>query len=883
MNHEVEILFHELAGLPPEKRENYLLDRHVTAEIRAEVNALLRFDSATGGDSLTDCVAASAERCLEADVRFEAGARCGPYRLLRVLGRGGMGSVYLAERVDGEVEQRVAIKLLRHRADEPAFLERFLRERQIMATLSHPGIVRLMDVGHMDNGQPYLATEYIDGVAVDVFAAGLELRGKLELFLKICEAVSYAHRNLVIHRDIKPSNVLVEASGEPKLLDFGIAKILAAVMDQTVAQERLLTPAFASPEQVLGKAQATTSDVYSLGAVLYMLLAGRSPHNISTQSQEAIEFAVCSTEPVAPTDLNRALPRDLDFIVLKALRKEPDERYGSADAFAADILAFLESRPVRARSGNTWYRTRKFLRRYWVTVAAAALVVASLSAGLYVANRERALAQRRFMEVRQLANKLFDIDALARQLPGSTKTRQLIVDTSLEYLGRLSADVKDDPGLSLEVGTAYMWVARVQGVPISSNLGQIDKAGQNLRLADGFIQSALESQPWNRTALLRAAEIARDRMILADIDGRDEEANECARKTVAGLEKFNAQKSDQPEAAAILQAYQNVAERYQHAQLADDALGVCRRGSQLAQTFGLPAVRGSLLRIEAKVFQGRGDLDEALKSIHESAALLQLGPADNDQSRTLNLVMSLVYEGEILGGDNAVGLGRPEEAVAALERAFKIADDRVHQDPNDQNTRGKLEMAGYPLANILRHSDARRALSVYDHTLRHLAEVRTNANVQLYEARALAGSSYPLRSLGRPAEARERLDAAFKRLLQLKMYPADKIWLGSGAHRTLSALADYEAENGNIPRAAEIYRELLDKTASSKPGPETSLEDALDLSSIYTGMAAVHHRAGQAERGSALEARRLELWRRWERKLPNNPFVLRQIAAKPAR
>jgi tetratricopeptide (TPR) repeat protein/predicted Ser/Thr protein kinase len=876
LKREVESLFHELADLPPDQREKYLQSRHVSDEVRAEVEGLLRFDSGAEDGSLTEHVASSAQRSLLESL--DPNSRCGPYRLLRVLGRGGMGSVYLAERADGEVEQRVAIKIIGPRRFEPAFIGRFLRERQILATLSHPGIARLLDVGHTGDGQPYLAMEYIDGAPIDAYAAKLDLRGKLTLFLKACEAVSYAHRNLIIHRDIKPSNILVESSGELKLLDFGIAKMLDATMDQTLTQERILTPAFASPEQVRGTAQATTSDIYSLGAVLYQLLTGQSPHTFSTQSPQAIELAVCLTEPAPPSRVNAAIPKDLDFIVLKALRKEPEERYGSADALADDIRAFLESRPVRARRGNAWYASRKFLRRHWLPMAAAAAIVCSLAAGLFIANRERAIAQRHFLEVRQLANKLFDIDALARQLPGSTKTRQLIVDTSLEYLGRLAADAHGDPGLALEVGNAYMWVARVQGVPLASNLGQVDQADKNLRLADGFIHSVLAAQPGNRMALLRSAEVARDRMILADINGRSGEANEFARQAVAGLEKFNAQRNDRSEAAAILSVYLNVAQVYEHVQRADEALALCRRGSELAVVFGRAPYRGAFLQVAARISQGRGDLDEALRSIRESAAALEPGPGSADQAQTMNYVMSLVYEGEILGGANAISMGRNEEAIAVLSRAFQIADERVHQDPNDENTRGRLEMAGYPLASVLRESDPRLALSVYDHTLRHLAEIKTNPNVQFYQARAMAGSSYPLRELGRAAEARQRLDSAFQLLRQLNMYPADEIGLGSGAHRVLTAQADYEAATGNVARALQIYQELLDRTSRAKPGPENSLEDAMDQSGIYTGMAAVHRRAGHASLAAALNARRLELWRLWEKKLPGNMYVLRQIA-----
>lgn len=877
MKPEVESLFHELADLSPDQREKYFERRQVSEEVRAEVEALLGFDSRTNDGSLTGHVASSAERSLLDNL--EPDPRCGPYRLLGVLGYGGMGSVYLAERADGEVEQRVAIKFIGHRRHEPAFVDRFLRERQILATLSHPGIARLLDVGHTSDGQPYLAMEYVDGLPIDTYAAKLDLRGKLALFLKACEAVSYAHRNLIIHRDLKPSNILVESSGEVKLLDFGIAKFLDATLDQTLTQERILTPAFASPEQVRGTAQATTSDVYSLGAVLFKLLTGESPHALSTQSQQAIELAVCHTKPSAPSSIKAGLPKDLDFIILKALRKEPEERYSSVDALTDDIRAFLELRPVSARRGNIWYRSRKFLRRYWAPTVTAAAIVGSLSAGLFVANRERTIAQRHFMEVRQLSNKLFDIDALARQLPGSTKTRQLIVDTSLEYLGRLSADAQGDPGLALEVGNAYMWVARVQGVPIAANLGQVDQADKNLRLAEGFIHSVLVSQPGNRIAILRSAEVARDRTILADINLRADETNALARQSAAALEKFNAQKADQPEAKAILLTYLNLAQIYEHYGWADDALALCRRGSELARLFGRSSSRGTFLQVAAKIYQSRGDLDQALRSIQESAAVLEPGPGNADQSQTMNYVMSLVYAGQILGGDNAISLGRTEEAIAMLKRAFKIADDRVHQDASDENTRGRLEMAGYPLASILRHSDARESLAVYDHTLRHLGEIKSNPNIQFYQARAMAGSSYPLRKLGRSAEARQRLDAAFQLLLQLKMYPADEIGLGTGAHRALAALADYAADTGNVPRALQLYQELLDRTAGSKPGPDVSLEDAMDRSGIYAGMAAVHRQAGHAEPASALDERRVELWRYWEKKLPGNSYVARQIAS----
>jgi serine/threonine-protein kinase len=311
--------------------------------------------------------------------------------LLNVIGRGGMGAVYLAERIDGEVRQQVAVKLLPPGAGNP-LRERFLQERQILASLVHPNIARMLHAGHSENGQPFLAMEYVDGKPIDVFAAGFSTGQKITLFLKVCAAVGHLHRNLIVHRDLKPSNILVTAEGEPKVLDFGIAKILDLATDSTLTGLRIMTPDYASPEQVTGLRISTASDIYSLGALLYQLLTGKAAHEFTDHSPEAIARVITDREVTRPSKWAPDLARDIDFIVLKALRKDPQERYATVEQFADDLLAILESRPVQARSGNALYRTRKFLRRYWLPVAATALVVASLSVGLYVANRETGMA-----------------------------------------------------------------------------------------------------------------------------------------------------------------------------------------------------------------------------------------------------------------------------------------------------------------------------------------------------------------------------------------------------------------------------------------------------------------------------------------------------------
>lgn len=860
MDETVRNLFHELLPLHPAERERIFAQRKVDVNIRRDVESLLNHD-VPDGDEFTACLADAAAQILGS----EPADRCGPYRLLRLLGSGGMGDVYLAER-EGEIEQTVAVKLLAA-LRRPGWRERFIRERQLLASLNHASIVHVIDAGHTADGRPFLVMEYVAGEPIDVYAARIAIRERLALFLRVCEGVSHAHRHLIIHRDLKPSNILVDESGQPKLLDFGIAKLLDQTSDVTQTCERLLTPSYASPEQLRGELQTTATDIYSLGAVLCKLLTGQSPRELGAPAAR-------------PSRLNREVPPDLDFVIQKALRPEPEERYASVDAFAGDLRAVLASGPVAARAGDAWYRTRKFLRRYWIPVTASALVIASLLFGLGIANHERAIAQRRFSDVQQLANRLFDIDAKTRELPGSTDARQLIVDTALEYLHRLAADVQGDPKLALDVGNAYMRVARVQGVPISPTLGQTDEAEQNLEIANQFIQSALKAQPANRTAMLRAAQIAHDRMILARFQNHLKQALGFASDSAAWLGKYHAGKGDAPEASAILNTYLNVADQFMSAQRYEEALRLCSRGSELAAIFHSPAHRGNFLWVSALVFRERGQLDAALRTIQESARLLDPGAdwlTKGGQARNFDL--ALIYEGRILGEYDSVSLGRPEEAMKPLGRAFRLADEFVHRDPDDHSVRGNLAMAGITLGDILRDSDPSRALGIFDHTLHDLAEVHNNVHLRRFEVNLLAGSSYALRRAGHPAEARRRLNIAFERLRQLKFYPVEKVYPGSEAQETLEALADYQAGTGRLPQAIATYENLLDRLQPAESGLEPTLDDAVHLSVIYHSAAALYRRAGRIGLARTLEAKRLALWQNWDRKLPNNSFVHRELMA----
>lgn len=859
-------LFQKLADLAPPAREAFYASRKVPPELRNEVESLLRFDRSA--ESLTKHIAEAAEEILQADGYVSNETMWGPYRVIRPLGRGGMGAVYLAERTDGEVEQHVAIKVVRSSADLPVFHERFLRERRILASLNHPGIARLLDAGHTADGQPYLVMEFIDGVAIDTYCAQFDLRGILKLFLAVCEAVSYAHRNLIIHRDLKPSNILVDSAGRPKLLDFGIAKILDASEDARTLV-RILTPEYASPEQMRGEAHSTATDIYSLGAVLRKLLACDGPKMDSPTDKTL-------APPPSPD-----IPRDIGFVVRKALRVEPDERYATVDAFAEDVRAFLENRPVRARAGNAWYRARKFVRRYWVPVSASAVAVIGLSTGLYVANRERAIAEQRFLQVRQLANKVFDIDVAIRNTPGTTKARQLIVSTSLEYLQKVGAEARGDRDLALEIGSAYVQLARVQGVPVNPTLGQFASADESLRKADELVESVLKSDPRNRKALLTSATIAHDRMVLADTQGRREESLAQTRRAAEKLDRFTALGHlDSHEVKEVSYLYSNVAVTLADYHRFDDAIRYSRRSIEVAQSMQGTGEQQSLAYgILADALRQSGQLESALTTIRESRRMEER-LTETGNSQRWNLVLALWRQGCILGEDQDISLDRPQEAASVFRQALDIADELAKKDSDDSSHHQLVSEVGRHLGDVLRLTDPQSALTVYDACIRsaHKAQ-NTNIATRREEVRVLASSSYALRALHRASYAKQRVDEAFELLRKTGDYPASKIELASEADLALRALADHYAATGQPAKAADTYRDLLARVNELNPDPENDLRNAVYISNAYAALARILRQDRRVREAANWEAKRRKLWELWDSKLANNPFVQRQLAS----
>lgn len=481
---KIKSVLEQAIELPASARGEFLIENCDDAEMIDEVESFLTYEDADGASLESSALAIVTESTPQKSL---IGKKIGRYEIVSDLGAGGMGTVYLAIRADGEFKQEVALKLIKSGIGSESILRRFYSERQILASLDHPNIAHLIDGGTTDDNLPYFVMEYVKGepVAEYVQNKGLDLEERLDLFRKVCEGVSFAHQNLVIHRDLKPSNILVNKDGLPKLLDFGIAKLLKPTDDGTTAtQQMAFTPEYASPEQIRGENLSTATDVYSLGVVLYELLTGVRPFVFEGKNLGQIVHTATETIPVRPSASNTLKPEidgerkaafastrlrgDLDNIVLKALSKDPARRYSSVEQFSEDIRRHLKGLPVFARQDSWKYRAEKFTRRNPLVVGAVAMAFIILLIGITAttyqsrrANAEREKAETRFNDVRTLANSfMFEINEEITRSP--IKARELLVERALQYLDKLAAESENDLDLKGELAAAYEKIGDVQ-------------------------------------------------------------------------------------------------------------------------------------------------------------------------------------------------------------------------------------------------------------------------------------------------------------------------------------------------------------------------------------------------------------------------------------
>ncbi|MBC8090207.1 MAG: serine/threonine protein kinase, partial [Phycisphaerae bacterium] len=533
----VKSLWFAVQDAEPGARAALLDDPAVDPGVRRHVERLLAASESVGDRFETPAISGLGGQYLPPENTAPSliGRRLGPYDVVRRIGQGGMGAVYEAVRADHAFDQRVAIKTIWRGADSTVLLQRFRSERQILAGLQHPNIAALVDGGATEEGTPWLAMEYVDGVPIDEYCdiQSLGLPARLDLFRQVCAAVNFAHRNFVVHRDLKPTNVLVTTDGTVKLLDFGVAKLMDDPRGEGTLTSAGLSPftaSYAAPEQVTGAAISTATDVYSLGALLSMLVAGEPPLDSAAMSPGELMDAIRDRPALAPSEivarvatrdeghglvlarargfqnaarLARALEGELDAITLMALRKEPERRYAGADALADDVRRYLRRDRVHARPDTLGYRLRSLVRRQrpLALASAAGLLVLVVSIGTVTWQQrmranEQVRAEQRLREVRTLVSALVnDANDQLADIPGATQARANLVRTALRALDRASVDAPRDSTLLRELAMAYSRVGDVLGNPTQANLGDLNGAASAYVKAIGIAEGLMQHYP----------------------------------------------------------------------------------------------------------------------------------------------------------------------------------------------------------------------------------------------------------------------------------------------------------------------------------------------------------------------------------------------------
>jgi len=699
------------------------------AALRQEVESLLAAYEDSSGFMETSAADVVRSRLPAPTAAPPPAGRIGPYRVVREIGRGGMGAVYLAER-DDAFHKQVAIKQIKKGMDSEAIIQRFRHERQILATLEHPNIARLLDGGTTAEGLPYFVMEYVEGLPLHEYCEQnhLSVPRRLELFGAVCAAVAYAHQGLVVHRDIKPSNILVCADGQPKLLDFGIAKLLhpgsSAQTAESLMAARPMTPEYASPEQVRGERVTTASDVYSLGVLLYELLTGRRPYSFQDHSRREIEEWVCEKEPPPPSAASPAarLGPDLDAIVRMAMRKEPARRYASVRDLAGDIGRYLEGQPVLARPDTLAYRTAKFVRRHQWGVGAAALLLVTLLAGITAtlwqlreARAQRARAEQRLQDVRQLADAfIFKLHDQVQRSAESTPLRKEMVSIALPYLNKLAQDAGDDPVLLRELATAYERLGDVQGQPNQANIGDLVGGLESYRKAVALRERLAAADP--RDMGVRR-DLAQTYMRIGDrMDMRDDikDMLESYRRAQVLCEAVAGAEPDHAKAHQHLGvSYRLVGEALARFGRAADSLESYRRAvaalERANQLDGLdPELqqeRAAGYRSYAQALAVAGDRVRALEAGRKALEVTeQLAALPPDPWLSANAAMQLA-----LTGGTWLALGDRERCLQLQARARNVLDTLARQPSVDLKTRSRMGTAYSRIARSLYRAEMTEA------------------------------------------------------------------------------------------------------------------------------------------------------------------------------
>lgn len=762
----IKKIFSTVVDLPKEKRFD-VLAQETDEEIRIQVEKLLEAHE-TAENFIDKPLLIEQQVVEDTTVDPLIGKQIKDYLILERIGTGGMGAVYLAERLNSDFKQKVALKIIKRGMDSEAILKRFAIERKILSTLKHPNIAQLLDGGISTDGLPFFVMEYIEGQTLIQYCQqnNLSLKDRLKLFQQICAAVEYAHRNLIIHRDLKPSNVLVTNDGVPKLLDFGVSKLLSDPETEiTLTQNRVFTPEYASPEQILDKNVTTATDIYSLGIILYELLSGHRPYQTKGKPLDEIIKIVCDSKVTKPSEAttkfypsetrnlnlfiqdSKIISGDLDNITLKTINKEPAERYGTVQQLTEDIERYLNGFPVIARPQTATYRFGKYIKRHKVGVLAAALVLVSLIGGISVASwqaiearREREKAEQRFNDVRSLAKTvMFDLNKAIEEVPGSIAARELLVKKSLEYLDKLAAENQQDTSLQMELAEGYDQIANIQGGSGSNHLGQRESALESYQKSLAIKERLVVIEPQN-------------------INFRQQ----------FGVSYFNT--------AKIYYVQANMPESLKMAQKSVDILQTLFQENP--QDSGIKYSLTNALLLKEVVLSQTGNIEESSQITKEvlkmAEELANENPSVNNLQTLANALNNYASFLVNFKKDN-------DEALKSYQRSFEIRKQLLDKDPNNISYQKDVATCYLNMTYIFYYKeDYQSALKNCRQALEILEKLKIqdsqNEEIKRFTIQTERWNSKILIKLGRGIEAIPSLENSLEKLeKQYAASPTDKL------------------------------------------------------------------------------------------------------------
>jgi eukaryotic-like serine/threonine-protein kinase len=878
---QIEAVFAEAVELPVDESRAYLDE--VCAgdeELRREVELLLESDrKAQGriGSAVGIAAAAFSVQMQRAYSASQIGQRIGPYEIVREIGRGGMGSVYQAVRIDDQYIRSVAIKFIAQGTDSEEALTRFRTERQILASLQHPNIAALLDGGATPDGRPYIVMEYIEGELLLDYCQkrNLPVDDRLDLFCRLCDAVHHAHQMLVIHRDIKPGNVLVTETGVPKLLDFGIAKLLTPElviggvhMTQTVL--RRMTPRYASPEQIRGESLTTATDIYSLGVLLYEMLTYNSPYRITGETSQEVERIVCDSEPIrlsmaVPSDarVRRQISGDLENIVAMALRKEPQRRYASAQQFAADVQRFRQGLPVSAREDTILYLAAKLVRRNKLASAAFALLALSVAGGWFATYRQAKRAEARFEEVRKLANEvLFDFNGKIQHLPGATPARELLVRTALQYLNNLSKDSSNDKSLQWELGQAYEQVGDVQGDSSGPNLGQFREALVSYTKALSLIEPlSVERRDYETLSCIAWLHFKCGDLQLRTIGvGPATESYSRGLKVANGIATML---KDSRADDVLMNGYMRLASAKSRIADVKDALINAKLAEAAADGAAARNHKSGTLNVaQTRMLVGnllwlQGDIQGAWDRYQEAVVILeQLAAAQPGSSTFLeHLAEAYRRSGDLQGNSAYFHFGDIEKANFYQRKAVNIARQLAAHDSNDAMARSHLSIALRRLGAVQRNQQPAQAIESYRESLGLLNSLMTGTpgdlNYQRDLANARLGLSAALYRAGKLKQSLDEVTASLSIQNELLQHNPERIAIKEDMSDALITRGEILLSMRAAGPALDSFNAALGNAQYLLERNKESLYAERCLAMSYKGLADYH--AHLAERSPAAE------------------------------